>query len=63
MSIVFLFIVSLSHVGLFVTPWTVAHQAPMSMKFSRQKYCTQTQLKKKKKRIGGKEQNFKGERK
>ena len=23
---------------LFVTPWTVAHQAPLSMKFSRQEY-------------------------
>ena len=29
---------SLSHVQLFVTPWTVAHQAPLSMKFSRQEY-------------------------
>ena len=26
----------LSHVWLFVTPWTVAHQAPLSMEFSRQ---------------------------
>ena len=26
----------LSHVQLFVTPWTVAHQAPQSMEFSRQ---------------------------
>ncbi|KAM7248034.1 hypothetical protein CapIbe_000073 [Capra ibex] len=26
---------SLSHVGLFVTPWTVAHQVPPSMGFSR----------------------------
>ena len=25
-----------SHVQLFVTPWTVACQAPLSMKFSRQ---------------------------
>ena len=25
-----------SHVQLFVTPWTVAHQAPLSMGFSRQ---------------------------
>ena len=25
---------SLSRVALFVTPWTVAHQAPLSMKFS-----------------------------
>ena len=28
----------LSHVQLFATPWTVAHQAPLSMKFSRQEY-------------------------
>ena len=27
-----------SHVGLFVTPWTVARQAPLSMGFSRQEY-------------------------
>ena len=29
---------SLSHVRLFVTPWTVAHQAPPSMEFSRQEH-------------------------
>ena len=29
---------SLSHVRLFVTPWTVAHQAPLSMEFSKQEY-------------------------
>ena len=29
---------SLSHVQLFVTPWTVAYQAPLSMEFSRQEY-------------------------
>ena len=29
---------SLNHVQLFVTPWTVAHQAPLSMGFSRQEY-------------------------
>ena len=29
---------SLSHVQLFGTPWTVAHQAPLSMGFSRQEY-------------------------
>ena len=29
---------SLSHVRLLVTPWTVAHQAPLSMGFSRQEY-------------------------
>ena len=28
----------LSHVWLFATPWTVAHQAPLSMEFSRQEY-------------------------
>ena len=31
---------SLSCVWLFVTPWTVAHQAPLSMGFSRQEYWT-----------------------
>ena len=30
--------VLLSHVQLFVTPWTVAHQAPLSMGFSGQEY-------------------------
>ena len=29
---------SLGHVRLFATPWTVAHQAPLSMGFSRQEY-------------------------
>ena len=29
---------SLSHIQLFLTPWTVAHQAPLSMEFSRQEY-------------------------
>ena len=28
----------LTYVQLFVTPWTVAHQAPLSMGFSRQEY-------------------------
>ena len=28
----------LSRVRLFATPWTVAHQAPLSMEFSRQEY-------------------------
>ena len=27
-----------SHVQLFVTLWTVTHQAPLSMRFSRQEY-------------------------
>ena len=26
---------------LFVTPWTVAHQAPLSMEFSRQEYWSE----------------------
>ena len=29
---------SLSRVGFFATPWTIAHQAPLSMGFSRQEY-------------------------
>ena len=34
----FLKVKSLSRVRLFATPWTVAHQAPPSMGFSRQEY-------------------------
>ena len=30
----------LSRVRLFVTPWTAALQAPLSMGFSRQEYCS-----------------------
>ena len=30
----------LSHVRLFMTPWTIAYQAPQSMEFSRQEYCS-----------------------
>ena len=29
---------SLSRVRLFATPWTIAHQTPLSMGFSRQEY-------------------------
>ena len=29
---------SLSHVRLFGTPWTVAHQAPLTVEFSRQEH-------------------------
>ena len=29
---------SLQRAGLFCDPWTVAHQAPLSMRFSRQEY-------------------------
>ena len=31
---------SLSHVRLFMTTWTVAHQAPPSMGFPKQEYCS-----------------------
>ena len=30
----------LSHVQLFVTPWTVTHQAPLSLELSRQEYLS-----------------------
>ena len=30
----------LSRVHLFATPWTVARQAPLSMGFSREEYCS-----------------------
>ena len=33
-----------SSVRLFTTPWTIAHQAPLSMKFSRQEYCSGLQF-------------------
>jgi len=29
------------HVRLFATPWTVAHQTPLSMEFSRQEYWSE----------------------
>ena len=29
---------TLGHARLFATPWAVAHQAPLSMAFSRQEY-------------------------
>ena len=32
---------SLSHVRLFVTPWTVARLAPLAMEFSRQEYWSE----------------------
>ena len=31
-------IITLNHVQLFETSWSVAHQAPLSMEFSRQEY-------------------------
>ena len=32
---------SLTRVRLFATPWTIAHQAPLSMGFSRQEYWSE----------------------
>ena len=31
----------LSYVQLFATPWAVAHQAPLSMRFARQEYYSE----------------------
>ena len=45
MNIIYIYIYMITHVlscfscvWLFVTPWTIAHYAPLSMGFSRQKY-------------------------
>ena len=38
MSLGIVVVQSLSHVRLFVTPWTIACQAPLSVEFSRQEY-------------------------
>ena len=38
---VFVVIYSLSLICLFVTPWTVTHQTPLSMGFSRQEYWSE----------------------
>ena len=35
---VHVYVQSLSGVQLFVTPWTIAHHAPLSMRFSWQEY-------------------------
>ena len=35
---------SLSHVRLFATPWTVAHQGPLSVESSRQEYWSGLQI-------------------
>ena len=37
----FVVVQSLSHVRLFATPWTVAHQAPLSMVFPRQEHWSE----------------------
>ena len=29
-----------SHVRLFATPWTIARQSPLSMRFPREEYCS-----------------------
>ena len=33
-----MFVFTLSHVQLFMTPWIIAHQAPLSMGLPRQEY-------------------------
>ena len=33
-----MYVCVLSHVRLFATTWTIAHQSPLSMEFSRQEY-------------------------
>ena len=38
MSVVKVFCLVAKLCDSFVTPWTVAHQAPLSMRFSRQEY-------------------------
>jgi len=38
LSRAFYFVCVLSHVWLFVTPWTIDHQAPLPMGFPRQEY-------------------------
>ena len=38
--VLFVVVQSFSRVQLFATPWTVAHQAPLSMRFSRQEYLS-----------------------
>ena len=37
-AVVDIVVLSLSHVQLFAAPWTVAHQASLSMEFFRHKY-------------------------
>ena len=44
----------LSHVQLFATPWTVAHQAPLSVGFSRQECWRGLPLPSPEKKNGGK---------
>ena len=41
MCLVSYLVKSLSRVRLFASPWTVAHQAPPSMRFSRQEYWSE----------------------
>ena len=38
MLLLLLLLSHISHVRLFATPWTVAHQAPLSLGFSRQEH-------------------------
>ena len=47
---------SLSRVRLFVTLWTVAYQAPLSMGFSKQEYWNGLPFSSPRERIGGPKQ-------
>ena len=38
LSFFFFFFYLLTHVWYFATPWTIAHQVPLSMRFPRQEY-------------------------
>ena len=41
---IYIWCVKVSHVQLFATPWTIAQQAPLCMKFSRQQYWRELPL-------------------
>ena len=42
--LIYVYVLALCRVRLFVTPWTVAHQALLSRKFSRQEYWSGSPL-------------------
>ena len=41
MDSIYMLALSISHVRIFVTPWTLLHQIPLSMAFSRQEYWSE----------------------
>ena len=40
--LIYIFVCAVSHVQLFVTPGTGPHQVSLSMRFSRQEYCSRS---------------------